>query len=255
LLRFSEPTWVDTLRRGISLILAGIAVTFLMIIGGIAIGFSGTSQGQIQLISGLGGLVAGVLFWAGGWFLTAPDPSGIGEDQYGTSRKIIRFTLLVAIANNVLNIFVQNERFTQEVRTGLVILGVIAAIIGVVGHIAQLQYLSKLALRIPDIDLSKRAHFLMWAVGISYGAVVLLGLISVLIITSAARTGQLRSGVAGMGGAMGIGCFAGVAGLCLLVFGIMYLLMLEKFGRRLKEQVAYAKQTWAANAGPPRPAV
>jgi hypothetical protein len=45
------------------------------------------------------------------------------------------------------------------------------------------------------------------------------------------------------------GCVAGILGLVLLVFGIMYLLMIEKMGKRFKEQAAYARQTWAAGVG------
>ena len=43
-------------------------------------------------------------------------------------------------------------------------------------------------------------------------------------------------------------CFTGLAGLLLLVFGVMYLLMLEKFSKTFKEQASSARQAWAANA-------
>src|SRR5437764_9432428 len=98
-------------------------------------------------------------------------------------------------------------------------------------------------MRIPDQRLSAGARFLMWALGISYGVVSLFGFIAGLALRSALKTGTARTSA---GGAMSAGCIMGVAGLALLVFGIMYLLMLEKFGKAFKQQEAFARQTWAA---------
>ena len=43
------------------------------------------------------GLVGGLLALYGTWLLTEPDPSGIGEDRYANSRKVIRLALLVGL--------------------------------------------------------------------------------------------------------------------------------------------------------------
>ena len=78
----------------------------------------------------------------------------------------------------------------------------------------------------------------MWGIGISYGVIILVGFGAVLLVRAP-----------GGGGIMVVGCLAVIAGLTLLVFGIMYLLMLEKFGKALKRQAELARQTWAAAAG------
>ena len=46
---------------------------------------------------------------------------------------------------------------------------------------------------------------------------------------------------------MGLACVSGILGLCVLIFGIMYLLLVERMGKRFKEQAQAARMSWAAN--------
>jgi hypothetical protein len=108
-----------------------------------------------------------------------------------------------------------------------------ASIVSIIGTCAQLHYLEKLATRIPDSGLSWRAHFLKFALPISYGGMVIMALAAAF----AARVGS--------GGLMAAGCFSGLFSLGVLVFGIMYLGLLERLGKRFKEQVRIANDSWA----------
>lgn len=112
----------------------------------------------------------------------------------------------------------------------------LAAACGVVGQFAQLSYLQKLALRIPDPDLSSRARTLMWGFGCSYGLLVLAGFALAILAYS--------GGFPGSGGALGLGCAAGIVLLALLVFGVMYLFMLGGFSRQLALQASLARLAW-----------
>jgi hypothetical protein len=246
LLRFSNPRWLETLRRGVNLILAGIAIMVLLIIISILLQIARVNAGQVQALGGFLGLGSAALLIAGGWLLTTPDPSGIGEDRYGTSRKIIRIALIVGLASNLLNLS-QTVIHDPTLLLALAVLGGLAGLVGLVGQFAQLQYLSKLAQRIPDPPLSDRARFLMWAIGISYGVLLLIGIVVAIFATNAFSRGSAAT--AGPPGAViGVGCIAGILGLALLVFGIMYLVMLIKFGGRFKEAAMYAQQTWGSQA-------
>ncbi len=44
-----------------------------------------------------------------------------------------------------------------------------------------------------------------------------------------------------------LGCSTALIGLALLTFGIMYLLMVDRFRRRFREQTILARQSWAAH--------
>ena len=243
LLRYSDPQFVETLRRGVRFILWGFLTVFLasILAGILGVALRGTAGGSPLVIHFLA-FVGYLPLLIGGWLLTVPDPSGIGEDSYGTPRKIIRFSLAVGLVNHLINIAIGVGPVAPAVLLALRSVSFAAAMVGLVGEFAQLYYLRRLALRIPDADLSERARFLMWAFGISYGLFLVIGFVAVL----AAAAG-------GGGGIYAFACFGGVAFIAVLVFAVMYLFMLARFGRHFKEQAALARQFWTA-AGP-NPAV
>jgi hypothetical protein len=242
LLRFSDPTWLDSLQRGVNLILVGIAGTLVVIGAAIAMTLSRVSPRLIREISPLASLVPGLLMFGGTWLLTAADPSGVGEDQYGTARRVIRVALLIGLCEQVLRL----GNLVVPLTFGTVILFQIAWLIAsfarLVVQAAELQYLSKLARRIPDDKLSKRARFLMWAISITYGLMILLGAVRTYGTRAFGVSSGLNTAV------VGFGCFSLVDVLCLLIFGVMYLFMLGRFARRFKAEAVLARQTWAANA-------
>jgi hypothetical protein len=242
LLRFCDPDWVETLRRGATFIIAGIAVIFLGVIVGIGLGAAiGASGGGLAILPVLMAIIVVVgyaLGLIGWWSITTPDPSGLGEDTYGTSRKIIRVALLVGLASQVVDIGEKFSSVPTSLGVVLTLFQIGAGLVGVVGFFAQLQYLKKMALRIPDEAMSSRANFLMWALGISYGVIIVFGGM-VALMTPTANT-------RGAGGAFaGLACIMGIVGIALFVFLIMYLILIEKIGKAFKEQAQIARSTWA----------
>jgi hypothetical protein len=209
-----------------------IGVMLLGIAFGIA-RFPGT-----QLLIGLFQIGSQILFVAGGWLLTTPDPSGIGEQEYGTPRKIIRITLIIGACSQLLSFADAISAPPPAAHLAISSIAGIAGLAGAVGQFAQLLYLSKLALRIPDDKLSARARFLMWAIGISYGLIVVFGLILVIATGGARNIGRPGAGLAVTG------CFMAILVIALCVFGLMYLSLLEKLGKRFKEQALVAEQNW-----------
>lgn len=234
-LRYSDPAWVASLRTGVQLMLWAIVVSILgAVVGGIVARAIG-SRLLPTLISSAGGLLS----VAGGWLLTTPDPSGLGEDRYGTSRKVIRVTLAVGLVQQGLTFVQQTGTFPPAINLLLTLTASGAALVGLVGTFATLHYLSKLALRIPDASLAERARSLVWAYGVPLGLLVLGGVVTALLLR-----GGLRGGLPP--GFMAFSCFAGLCGVTLAVTGIMYLFMLGKLSKRFAEQAALARATWAA---------
>jgi hypothetical protein len=237
LLRFSDPKWVRKLARGARLIILAVAIAFFGVLIGTALTAAVGAQWAF-LIYGVMILAYG-LNLAGSWLLTEPDPSGIGEDKYGSSRKIIRFSLLVGIISAVLQLGDAAMPLPPGVTTVLGIVQVIASLVGAIGWIALLDYLAKLAERIPDGFLAKRARFLKVTLGGSYILFVLLSMGMQLMLTP------------GTAPSPALPCLSGILGLIMLVLLIMYLLMVEKLGKQFKAQAAFAEASWAAVATPP----
>jgi hypothetical protein len=237
LLRYSDPAYVETLRRGVNFILWGILILIIAsFVGGAA---SAASRGSAAiLIEGLD-LLAYIPMLMGAWMLTTPDPGGIGEDQYGTARKIIRFALAVGVLGSLVQIVQTAEKPAPALALALGALQLLIGIVSLVGQFAQLNYLHKLALRVPDMELSQRARFLMWAIGISYGLLLVVGFVAIAV------------GSAGGGGAglmVPVGLLACGTGIAMLIFGVMYLLMLGKFATRFREQAEMARLIWSRAA-------
>jgi hypothetical protein len=233
LLRYSDPDWVTKLRKGINLILTGIVVMILGVLVVVVLGIAARMRGDVegQII----GMIANLLVVIGSWLLTEPDPSGLGELEYGTPRKIIRITLLIGLANGALNFGAARLTIPNELGLILAIVNIGGAIASVVGTFAQLLYLKKLARRIPSSTLENRAQSIMWGFGISYGVVAVFG--AIIAFAAGFHIQPLM---------IGGGCIVSLAFLAMLVFGVMYVFMLGRFGREFKEQEAIARATWAA---------
>lgn len=249
LLRFCDPGWVETLHQGARTFVIGIAVIVLgSVVGGCAGANAANRSSGAGLLAQLVVLVGWGLTVFGWWRMTEPDPSGLGEDKYGTARQIIRISLIVAVVQQIAELIGQQLTPGSPTALGLQVVGVLFGIVSVVGFFAQLNYLKKLAQRIPDDKLSGRANFLMYALATSYGLMILMGIIGVLVVWSGARP------TFGSSAMLGFGVAAMIIGIAVLVFGIMYLFLVERMGKRFKQEADAARATWAATAfAPPQP--
>jgi hypothetical protein len=238
LIRYSDPVWVDTLRQGITLILwAVVAFIFAAVVTAIT-----KNANQKSVAGALVSVAAYAMYLGGAWLLTTPDPSGLGEDRYGTSRKIIRLTMLIGVLQQLGNFIAQTAILEPAMYHALTMASSVLALFGTVGTFATLLYLGKLAARIPDNKLTDRARHLMWGIGIPLCIIVVLA----TLLVAAAGGGRPAPGAIGLLAAFG--CVMIICGITLIVYGIMYLLFLEKLGKQLKMQSQLARQSWAGTA-------
>jgi hypothetical protein len=236
LLKYSDPAWVGTLARGVRLIIAGLALMVAAILVNMVLSIVvPPTQMLPMLLLPMGLVVMYLLSLIGSWLLTSPDPSGIGEDRYGRSRKIIRFSLLVGLASTVLSLGARFGSLPPQVMTAIQTITILASLVGVVGMFAQLDYFQKLALRIPDQKLAGRASILKYSLGISYAVVVFMQFVILLGAWGGSR--RLLDLFAPI---------AGIAGLVLLFSAIAYLLLLEKLGKRFAEAAKESSVIWGA---------
>ena len=246
LLRYSEPRWLQNLSSGAGFVFWGlllsIAVSF---VGGIVAQFVGPWVGPLF------GIAGGIVYLYGAWLLTEPDPSGLGERQYGRARQIIRVALAASIVGQVLQFIAATAAPSPEVMVTFGIITMAAGLIGVVGQFAMLRYLERLARRIPDDSLSKMARTLFWGYGGALALGVLLGGAAAIAAATLGSTppvagapggGGPGPGMAGVLGAAAIfGCLIFIA---LLVFGIMFLVLLRRLQSAFSQQAHYARQVW-----------
>jgi hypothetical protein len=250
LLRYGDPGWVRDLGRGAGLMFWGILASVVL---GLLAALLNLAFGPYvgQTVALLGSLIQ--LY--GVWLLTAPDPSGIGEDEYGTARKVIRVALVVGLVANVIQIFngsasavtANSSRLTFV----LVVVTVGGGLVGLVGQFAMLRYLEKLTLRIPDDKLSRRARVLFWGYGCSLAAMVLVGSAGAMVAVYASRAtapgasgGAVTFGAGTIGVVAAASIFAFAALVSMLVFGIVFLILLHRLQQVFAEQARFADYLW-----------
>ncbi|MEW6251851.1 MAG: hypothetical protein AB1716_14490 [Planctomycetota bacterium] len=227
---YSSPEWVERVARGLTIILWMIPI-------GIVLGIIARvlTQGNEALTSGLQWLISLVSFY-GAWLMTTPDPSGIGEDPNLTARKLVRVTLVVAMAGNLLALVVAGLDLGLELAVVLGIAASLAGLVGLVGEFAKFIYYEKLASRVPNWQLASRARFLRWAFTITLGVVVVCG--------AAAALGIALSEAAILAP---FACLAVPGVIALIVFSIMTLILLIRLRREVAAQARVARRTWAAH--------
>lgn len=241
LLRYSQPRWVRKLQRGVELLLLDVGLA--MLAGGIGrvVGLTAWGKGNALLLTQMLHLAAAFLGFVGSWWLTEPDPGGVGEDDYGRIRKLIRVTLLLGAAQSVYNLIITRAGATQPwALMSIQVINFALQIAAIVGLLATLQYLRRLSMRIPDLDIAGRARFLMYALGACCGVLKIAQAVLLLI----GRFG----GPAPV--TIVIGSLTGAAGLALVVFLVMGLFLLFNLRARFLEQAAMAEQVWQEPAAP-----
>lgn len=149
LLRFADPQWLEKLARGAKLIIWGVIIAWIFgMIVGVLSAVAGLSP-LVQLVGVLGGLVT----WYGLWLMTEPDPSGVGEDRYANTRRVLRIGMLVLVGLQVGNVLITQMNALMVVAA----LGFVSSLTSLIVEMVKLTYFRRLALRIPDQGLARRA--------------------------------------------------------------------------------------------------
>jgi len=269
-LRFSEPSWVDRLARGMTWIICGVFTA----IGSVVIGVIGVmlltaiitaATAQQGGAPGLwpffaGGtliafvtLVAAAMIVYGVWHLTALDP---GEPPAaGVSARILaRYGMLVYLVAGPLNTFFGFRSSALGGVSGWVPwLGVALLVIAIVPMVATYVHARRLAGRIPDERLVRQGTIVLW------GMLVAKVLEAVtLAVTSAVVgvMGNLTAGGAPPTGGLGLlmatyGLVGCLATLSKAVFGIWTIVVMFMFRDALRKAANAARSGWAGEASAP----
>jgi hypothetical protein len=235
LIRYSDPKWIDRLRFGVNLSVWSFIASCVGLAGYFF--FQNQSRQIIDPAIPLSvEIVGSVMDLLGSWLYTSRDPCGLGENRYGKVRKAVRVFMVI---NLLLVAFLAAQEFgtlPPGIARAAGVVGVICQWVFVVSLSVRLRYLSELATRIRDTLLTERARFLSRAIGISAGIFIGMGLLMTL--------GKRRPDCLDDSFTDCLGVVYLVTGAALSVFLIMNILLLVKFGRRLKEQSRLARQVW-----------
>lgn len=216
LLKYGHPRWVRGLSAGAVFCSYG---AMLGVAGAIAGATVGGAVGQW-----LGPAVATVaagMYLQGVWRLTAGDGVEQVEVAPLTSRLLMRLLLCAWVVPQVIPLVVVAA--PQLPARLLNFAALAAAFVGVVGHVAMLDYMHRLALRVPAAALARKVLVVRW------------GYCGALALTTLCA--YLPSAVATTRTAAYASIFALVA---LLVYSAIFTMILHRLGRAFSIQADYA---------------
>jgi hypothetical protein len=181
-----DPGWLAELGRGARLVIVAYIVSWVSY--GYGMGIVPRTGMQLIILAAIF-----VLRLAGVWMMTAADPSGLGENQYGRVRAIARGLIVAEVISKGLAIMGLKMTLQPGVYE-LVLLGHAAAqFCGIATTVFLLIYLSRLAMRIPNAALRLTARRVAVAVGIVGAIGVIFSGVILPLATVPMLRFQLRS--------------------------------------------------------------
>lgn len=244
-LRFANPHYVRKLARGVALMLWGLLAWVIGAFGAGLLAFVG-----IPAIGGLVALLVGLTYLAGAWLATTPNPSSLDEGWQVSARRVVRVALAISLLGSVVSYVAQlfAGGAPASVAATLAVFSSVTSLAWIVGAVATMIYFRQLAFLIPDHSIASQTRVVAWGMGLSMGAMTLIGLGMLLFHAVTGGGGSVGISAAVMGGAS---CFLGLGAL---VFGIWWIILLLRYRRVLLEQARMAEASWYAEApDAPRP--
>lgn len=257
LLHFADPDWVGNLARGGRLLMRGLTVAILAVIvsacgGGILGTLGGGGSGPSPAISipiillQLIVMGATIVVYYGVWLITSPDPSRVGEDASVTARKIVRIGVLGGLLSTVVEVIDTFGNSGPPAGVVLQAVNLLGSLLFMAGWLAYLRYAGKLAGRIPDDALVRRARQLFRLhIALFVLVALLIGLAFAAVVTAGSAGPPLSAGFGVVAASLGCGMVVG----WLIVF-LMYVRFQHRLGQAFEGQAAFARETWAADRGP-----
>ncbi len=239
-LRFAHPHWLHDVASGIMLILWGMLITFVL---AIVAGFVFARDPAMRQFLAMAGSALGL---CGAWMMTRPDPSGIGETKNLNARQLVRAAVIASLVGAVIQFVLTLPGIPRGSLGELAVVAAVCGLATIVGEFAKLQYLQRLAARLPEETLVWRAAGLKWALAITYGVLIAAAAVAAAAVFSLDFSGGPRSSNIGsaFGVAAAMSCLVLPAGIALLVISIMTISLLYRTAQTIRAQIPLAKEAW-----------
>jgi hypothetical protein len=183
-LRNAPGGWLRMLARGAWITFAGAAIFVIGRGAAVPLTIELLGNGVFSFLL-YAAAIGKLIMIVGSWILTEPNPTGIGEDRYGSAREFVRAALTIALVDMFLGYVAPGLKMMPRspwVRFGIkTTTGLLAAS----GQVVLLYYLGSLALRIPSVWLARLADFLKVTMGMALVAYVLLDQMTSLALSVA----------------------------------------------------------------------
>ena len=249
LLRFCDPGWVGRLARGVWWIIAGIVATVVL---SVAVPFFVTlllsaaapvALPTLMSVVGVVSLLTSLVMVIGVWLLTSPDPAQMEPEPAITARRLARWCIVAQLLATPLQMVAAPAGMVPAAGMSLVrslslLSGMGLGMVALVGYIAGLVYLRRLALRMERKQLAGQTRIVIWGYLCAYGLGFVFGLVTLAVMPIMAAGAPPGPGLMSLV----------VAGGCVvvpayLIFGVWGTVLLFIYAFGLREVAAKAKAT------------
>lgn len=214
LLSLAEPAWLRRVQRGVDVLLLAALVSF---VGTLVVWWLVPRPGLFELVE----LAQGALLLLGAWWVTTPEPGGLDTTACERTRRIVRAALSIGVGGQLLSLAQLIPGLPEAVNLFLAACVLVGSLATLAGFWFTLVALGRLAQRVPDARLARRAAFVRWALVIGVVVLMVSGGVSFVPIP---RQFRLLLSLAG--------------GLTLVVMGLAYLVLIWRLARVLRGIVA-----------------
>jgi hypothetical protein len=230
-------------------ILAGIVVNTVLGFGAAILPMVGIPFGIAQAVSGTLGAAVSLVTVVGIWLATTPEPGRPEPDGHVTARRTARWCIMIQVVSAPMKMAgfgpggFGSGLGSTRLLTALTFVGMTLGIVVVLGQIAGLIYLRRLALRIPARKLARGTKIVTWgylschAAGLATG-IVILAMMPAMFATGAAPAPVLRNFVVTVTVAS-----CGVV-LGTLVFGIWAMVLLFRYKAAFQHAAKQSRAAW-----------
>ncbi len=262
---YAAPLWVRKLSRGAAMVLWGVGLMVFSFISLFAFAFAAVIINTVAMLQplaiasllllGLCVMAAWVLVYVGAWFMSAPEPGRAESDAAARSRRFIRVSLAAGLVAIPVGMVADHASLPPAASLALDLLLAVLYVLNVLGIVAYYALLRRLAQRVPDDTLARRARFLRNGFAWSLGIMLLMILAAIVLDQQAAATAQGRDtaeNITAMLSCIGMG-----DGLFILILVLLAVGAQTRLRRALREQSHRALRHWEwtiAQAPPPAPA-
>jgi hypothetical protein len=226
-LRFADPEWLGTVRRGNWVLVAGLVASIFL--GYVRFPWLGL---PVRTSDPLFNFASFVLIAVGSFFLTVPDPSESADSGVHSLRWAAR--VLVGMTAGVwLAIRLVISFWSPVPIAPLMILNTLSDLFYAAFYLALLRYLGRIIRRVPEVNFSRRLGAL------STGLAIALGVRALLRIMMRFTAGKVPTSYLVL---IGVELDA----LIYTVLKIVLIGLLYQFGGILKEELLASRVIWSA---------
>jgi predicted Zn-ribbon and HTH transcriptional regulator len=232
--RFADPLWLGRLSTGAAVLMA----QKILFIGWTILRLGMMLKWRMRFNIDVPQFLLQAASLVGWWIMSTPDPSGLGESDYGRQRRFTRVASIAAIIVTILSQFRAAVHFPPDGDHALGLISQAIFTVLIAGEVARYTFIAGLALRVPNDALARRARAIRVAAPIIAGVHFVL---TTAILIASMRGNRIP------GSPLVFGCFGIILLVAEIILSAVLFNLFRELWEKIQQQQRVASRFWAAH--------